>query len=133
MNNLHPATFVAAVAAVAVLAAMPLTAGSAAARDADAAAQAIYQDAVAGCGRMKATEARRCMRDAEAARAAAEIKARTMPGHAKLRDRSFPHAVEGATGDTGRELRAPGSGTPTYWIAPDVKDVPDNLADNVAR
>jgi hypothetical protein len=133
MKNVHSVTVFAAIAAGAALAAMPIAAESAAVRAADAAAQSNYRNAVAGCNRMKGSEARRCMRDADAARNAAEFEARDMQGDARFMDLIFLPAAEGGAGDASREQRTPGGITPTYRILPDVKGVPDNLARNAAR
>lgn len=133
MKNVSSATVFAAIFAGTILSAMPLTAESAVVYAADAAAESNYRNAVAGCNRMKGSAARRCMRDADAARNAAEIKAQDTPGDAKSMDLIFRPAAEGATGDAGREPRTPGGSTPTRWILPDDNGVPDNLAGNTAR
>jgi hypothetical protein len=133
MKHVNSATVFAAIIAGTILSAMSFAAESAVVYAADAAAESNYRNAVAGCNRMKGSAARRCMRDANAARDAAEIKARDTPGDAINMNLIILPAAEGATGDAGREQRAPGGGTPIYWILPDGKSVPDNVAGNAAR
>ena len=133
MKYVSPATVFAAIVAGTFLSAMSLTAESAVVYATNAAAESKYRNAVAECDRMKGSAARRCMRAARAARDAAEIEARDASGVARHIDLIVRPATEDATGDAGREPRTPGGGTPTFWILPDVKGVPDNLAGNAAR
>jgi len=97
------------------------------------AAQSDYRNAVASCNRMDRDEQRRCMRDADAARDAATIKARDMQDDTKSMGLDFLPAAEGATGDDIHERDAPGGGMPTYRKLPDVERLPDNLASNAVR
>jgi len=107
----NPATPFAIVAAGIVLSAVSPAAGSAAYETAATSDTAVYRYAVVVCNRMHADEQRRCKRDADAAR----------------------NAAEGATGEDLHEQDTPGGGLPTHRKLPDVERLPDNLASNADR
>lgn len=109
--------FAATAACLLAVSAATLAAGGDAYETAVSAARSEHRSAVAGCNRMSDGEQGDCLRDADAAREAAMIRALDM---------HFPPPTEGAAGG---ESPAP----PGKWMLPDVERVPDNLASNASR
>jgi hypothetical protein len=125
--------FAATAASLLVVSAVTLAAGSAAYTAAMSAARSDHRSAVAGCNRMSGGQQRDCLRDADAAREAAMIRARDLQGGAKAMDLNLLPAAEGAAGNEVFEQGTQGGGLPAYRNLPDVQRVPDNLASNARR
>lgn len=109
--------FAATAACLLAVAAATHAAGGDAYEAAVSAARSEHRSAVAGCNIRSEGEQGDCLRDADAAREAAMIRAL---------DLHFPPPTEGAAG--GESPVPPGK-----WMLPGVEPVPDNLASNAPR
>lgn len=109
--------FAATAACLLAVSAVTLAAGGDAYEAAVNAARSEHRSAVADCNRMSEGRQGECLRDADAAREAAMIRAL---------DLNFPPPTEGAAG--GEAPPPPGK-----WMLPGVEPVPDNLASNLPR
>lgn len=131
MSSFKRATALAATAAVLLaVSAASSAAGSATYDAAVTAARIDYGKAVAGCNRMHGAEQQQCLRNADAARRAAVIRARDMHGGAKTMELNFPAAADGAAGDDLHDQGSQGGGVPTYRKLPGGERLPENLARN---